>query len=381
MDNVLQASLETSVDLAFQYTTRGLSSTLKRAAPTRPMSNTNQIAISFHSQPLETSRAPTSNAELPGLKCHRDNDEMDKFKRLEVKKAIRREQCRKNQTRHRRRKCTLHQRIQHEVQQLREEVQGLKLNRQLLRFEKKTNRSAWNIVSDVFRLLEIGFCAPWHMVNADEMMKHTEMWQILVELLKSFEQAVGMEGLHGVEMLLEQLRRYSLYFSEPQVHLQRVEELVPGVVTVTARLKLTVSEFTLRCVFPRLERPRVGGDDVEDIHRSLRNKLLGRRLDCLCKVTFPMNEESGRVSRLEICVPANLEEVPAGVTLVGGEESIPESNTERFIEGRGRFFCHRFHFPYGSGFRYRWRWWKTFGRPIYGPRCLFGRPIGGFFYC
>ncbi|ETP53526.1 hypothetical protein F442_01581 [Phytophthora nicotianae P10297] len=350
MDNVLQASLETSVDLAFQYTTRGLSSTLKRAAPTRPMSNTNQIAISFLSQPLETLRAPTSNAELPGLKCHRDNDEMDKFKRLEVKKAIR-------------------------------QVQGLKLNRQLLRFEKKTNRSAWNIVSDVFRLLEIGFCAPWHMVNADEMMKHTEMWQILVELLKSFEQAVGMEGLHGVEMLLEQLRRYSLYFSEPQVHLQRVEELVPGVVTVTARLKLTVSEFTLRCVFPRLERPRVGGDDVEDIHRSLRNKLLGRRLDCLCKVTFPMNEESGRVSRLEICVPANLEEVPAGMTLVGGEESIPESNTERFIEGRGRFFCHRFHFPYGSGFRYRWRWWKTFGRPIYGPRCLFGRPIGGFFYC
>ncbi|ETM55216.1 hypothetical protein L914_01540, partial [Phytophthora nicotianae] len=72
-------------------------------------------------------------------------------------------------------------------------------------------------------------------------------------------------------------------------------------------------------------------------------------------------------------VPTDLEEVPAGVTLVGGEEPIPETSSEQFIVGRGRFFRHRFRFPYGGGFRYGWRyplgWWGKFGRPIYGPGC------------
>ncbi|ETK95472.1 hypothetical protein F441_01650 [Phytophthora nicotianae CJ01A1] len=84
-------------------------------------------------------------------------------------------------------------------------------------------------------------------------------------------------------------------------------------------------------------------------------------------------------------IPTELEEVPAGVALVGDKEPIPGANTEQFIGGRGRLFRHRFRFPYGGGFRYGWRyplgWWNSFGRPIYGPSCLFGRPIGGFFFC
>ena len=84
-----------------------------------------------------------------------------------------------------------------------------------------------------------------------------------------------------------------------------------------------------------------------------------------------------------------LEQLPPGVDLVGDQEPIadtsPESSTEEFIGHRARFFRHRFRFPFGGGFRYGWRYplgyWNTFGRPIYGPRCLFGRPLGGFFYC
>lgn len=84
-----------------------------------------------------------------------------------------------------------------------------------------------------------------------------------------------------------------------------------------------------------------------------------------------------------------LEQLPPGVDLVGDQEPVadtsPESSTEEFVGGRARFFRHRFRFPFGGGFRYGWRYplgyWNTFGRPIYGPRCLFGRPFGGFFYC
>ncbi|POM65436.1 Hypothetical protein PHPALM_18847 [Phytophthora palmivora] len=81
--------------------------------------------------------------------------------------------------------------------------------------------------------------------------------------------------------------------------------------------------------------------------------------------------------------PNNLEDGPPGVTMVGNQEPVPSK--EQFIVGGRRWFRHRFMFPYGGGFRYGWRYpigyWNTFGRPIYGPSCLFGRPFGGYFYC
>ncbi|KAG7376070.1 hypothetical protein PHYPSEUDO_014514 [Phytophthora pseudosyringae] len=88
--------------------------------------------------------------------------------------------------------------------------------------------------------------------------------------------------------------------------------------------------------------------------------------------------------------PNTLEQLPPGVTMVGGQEPIPatSSSTEQFIGGGRRFspgFRYRFMFPFSGGFRYGWRYpigyWNSFGRSIYGPRCLFGRPFGGFFYC
>ncbi|POM77822.1 Hypothetical protein PHPALM_4732 [Phytophthora palmivora] len=81
--------------------------------------------------------------------------------------------------------------------------------------------------------------------------------------------------------------------------------------------------------------------------------------------------------------PSNPEQTPLGVKMTDVQEPIP--STEQFIVGGRRWFRHRFMFPYGGGFRYGWRYpigyWNTFGRSIYGPSCLFGRPFGGFYYC
>ncbi|KAG6945108.1 hypothetical protein JG687_00017481 [Phytophthora cactorum] len=165
------------------------------------MSGSSQNATSFLSQARKTMQVSADHVRLSGLKRLRDVEEMDKFDGLEIKKAIRREQCRHNQARYRDRQRAFQRRAQHE-----------------------TNRSAWSIVTDLFRLLETGFRSPWHMTNADEMMKHTETREILAGLQKAFEHDVGKGDLHGVEALAEQLRRYSLYFIEPQMHLQRAEE-------------------------------------------------------------------------------------------------------------------------------------------------------------
>ncbi|KAE9338828.1 hypothetical protein PF008_g11877 [Phytophthora fragariae] len=96
------------------------------------------------------------------------------------------------------------------------------------------------------------------------------------------------------------------------------------------------------------------------------------------------------IAHADDAAPGSPEQLPPGVTIVGGQEPISAAHKEQLDEqfGPGFFpggFRHRFRFPWSGGFRYGWRYpigyWNSFGRSIYGPGCLFGRPLGGFFYC
>ncbi|KAE9295637.1 hypothetical protein PF008_g24209 [Phytophthora fragariae] len=219
----------------------------------------------------------------------------DKAKRTEMKKAIRREQCRTNQARYRNRQRIRQGQLQRKVQQLQEELQCLRLKRQRLRLTEKTNSSPC--------LLETSFQSPWRMTSVEEMMKHAETRQSLRVLQKSFTHDVSMCSVSGTNALLEQLRRYALYFSDPQIQLKRVESVAPGVLTASARLSVTVSEFTLRCVFPHLENTNSSdADAADDEYRGLREKLLGQRLSCSCEMTLLLDGESDRVVRLETSI-------------------------------------------------------------------------------
>lgn len=108
-----------------------------------------------------------------------------------------------------------------------------------------------------------------------------------------------MGDLRGVDDITDQLRRYSQYFSDPKIHLQRVEEMVPGIVTASARLHVTVSGFTMRCNFPYLQKV---SRSKYDTRSSAGERLLGQTLHCNCSMTFYFDNESGRVARLEIDV-------------------------------------------------------------------------------
>ncbi|KAE8962705.1 hypothetical protein PR001_g29624 [Phytophthora rubi] len=108
-----------------------------------------------------------------------------------MKKAIRREQGRNSQARYRNRQRIRQGQLQRKVQQLQEELHGLRLKRQRLRLSEKTNSSPWAVVSKIFRLLETSFRSPWHMTSVEEMMKHAETRQSLRVLQKSFTHDVS----------------------------------------------------------------------------------------------------------------------------------------------------------------------------------------------
>ncbi|TDH65552.1 hypothetical protein CCR75_006269 [Bremia lactucae] len=91
--------------------------------------------------------------------------------------------------------------------------------------------------------------------------------------------------------------------------------------------------------------------------------------------------------------PADTEQLPPGVSIVGEKQPVP-SNTEEleqfvggggFIPTGGISYRWRFSYQYGGGIRYGWRYplgyWNTFGYPLFGSNCVFGRPWGGYFYC
>ncbi|KAL3664691.1 hypothetical protein V7S43_010440 [Phytophthora oleae] len=210
------------------------------------------------------------------------------------KQAIRREQCRANQARYRNKQLNRKRELQQQNQRLEEEIQGLKLKRRSIQFERRTNQSPWTIIGEVFRLLEDGFQFPWRLASTEEMLKHTDTRKSLEFLQKSFVHDVAMGELQGINTLMDQWRRYSLYFEEPHLELKRVETVTAGVVSAVATLSVTITEFTVRCVFPHLTVPKGGkGKSV------IKKKLLGQRLDCSCTMTFLFDEGNGRVIRIE----------------------------------------------------------------------------------
>ncbi|KAK1934133.1 bZIP transcription factor 1 [Phytophthora citrophthora] len=225
------------------------------------------------------------------------NQDAAELKRSRIKAEIRREQCRTNQARYRNKQRNLQLQLETAVKHLRDELTLLKRQRQKILLAEKTDQSPWTIVTEVFRVLENSFKAPWNLEREEDMQNDTEAKRNLAFLHRTFTADAAVGEVRGIDNVIEQWRRISQYFGESQLQLQRVESVAPGAITATARLRFVATELTLRYMFPHLR-------DVEpqskyDIQPSLRDKLLGHHVDCVISVDFLFESENGRVARVE----------------------------------------------------------------------------------
>ncbi|GMF24833.1 unnamed protein product [Phytophthora lilii] len=205
---------------------------------------------------------------------------------------IRRAQCRVNQARYRYRQRLSQLKLEKEVRHLYQEINSLKRRHQ---YEGRSSLSPWSTVAELFHLLESSFRSPWIMTSTDEMANHTNTRQLLAVLEGSFAHNASMGGLSG-KALVEQLRIYSQCFGDPQLQLKRIESVATGVMTAKAKLSVTVTELTLRNVFPKFhEHSKIACDSVQFYQR-----LLGQRLQLNFSMNFLFDEHSDRVERLEI---------------------------------------------------------------------------------
>lgn len=99
-----------------------------------------------------------------------------------------------------------------------------------------------------------------------------------------------MAELQGREALEKQLSRYCLSFGEPQLKVKQVESIAEGVMRATASLSLTVTELTLRRLFPHLQS-----------RAALYERLQDQRLHCRCSLSFLVDQHE-RVERLQLSV-------------------------------------------------------------------------------
>ncbi|GMF26493.1 unnamed protein product [Phytophthora lilii] len=225
----------------------------------------------------------------------------DKLKQTNKRKhavdsaARRREQCRANQARYRDKQRNAQLRLERSVEELHREIDSLKRRYRDLSSRERSNQSPWTIVAEVFRLLGSCFRSPWRISNMKEMKNHTKTRHILAVLEPAFDHDAALGDLIGVDALMEQLQRYSQYFGDTQLHLEHIESIAPGVMVAHARLNVTVTELTLRHIFPHLESSAASQYDE---HKLLYQRLLGQRLNCPCSLEFLFDEDSNRVVRL-----------------------------------------------------------------------------------
>uniref|UniRef100_H3H0Q8 BZIP domain-containing protein n=2 Tax=Phytophthora ramorum TaxID=164328 RepID=H3H0Q8_PHYRM len=242
------------------------------------------------------------------------NTEMEqpkkKPKRIRVKTERRRLQCRANQARYRQKQLTNNKTLEHTVQALRANIPVLELQRNRLQYGG--NQDIWNVVVEYFHNFRFGalMTLPETLegrahksINEIKYRENAETKRQLAFLRSSMTENVMLGERSGVETLMKQWLLYSLSFQNLYFRLERVERTNDQFVSVTAVLNVTVSEETLRGIFPHLLNRDAFEDEVGMAKAaSLRSRMIGQRLLLPCSLCFEWDASICRVVRLETTV-------------------------------------------------------------------------------
>ncbi|KAL4158661.1 hypothetical protein PRNP1_004437 [Phytophthora ramorum] len=259
------------------------------STPTQPLPQ--PVATSRTVPSVKTIRSAGSNAAKP------------KRKRIRIKTPRRREQCRTNQARYRKKQSEQAKEAETSVEQLQREIPILEMQHSRLISNAKS--SAWYVVVEYFHLFRNGTRLSRQVSPGPEAwLQKSEAQQQLVFLQTSVASDVVLGERRGIDALVEQWERCTSYFDDLQFQLEHMTRISNDFTTATGSLNVTISGSTMQNVFPHL----MGGDggqyntSQEDKTALLRSKLLGQRLCLPCRLSFEWDEASKRVVRLETTV-------------------------------------------------------------------------------
>ncbi|KAL3657764.1 hypothetical protein V7S43_017336 [Phytophthora oleae] len=270
-----------------------------RFADNRQMFRSFTTARNFTSPELLQSSRHKRLGSLANVASKRSKpEESEPTGKLKVP-ASRRERCRINQARYRKRQRKYADDVDGSIRQPKEEVQDLETKRQTVLRCAPTNENVWNVATKYFRLFRYGYEAPVStpkrispspFAKTDNKFDTTQLQQPnpQLEFLRGSLSPDVTDGmLCGADALLENWRLLSLYYDDVNVKLKRLEQDGPsGSLVGKTILSVTITEKTLQNVFPHLAQ-------------SLASKLVNQRLVLRGSVRFDWDNASGPCSEVE----------------------------------------------------------------------------------
>ncbi|KAG6617468.1 BZIP transcription factor [Phytophthora cinnamomi] len=311
---------------------------------TRPRQTFHQLdttASIGHKRQLQLESLPemTSKRTTYSMNSNTTEEWEPQSTRRKVKvSASRRERCRINQARYRLRQRQHEEDLDKSIRQVQEQIQDLETRRQDILRCSPTNESVWVMATEYFRLFRYGFMAPM-MVPESPSSKSSfslltttkkqdsltlKQSNVQLEFLKeSMAEEVTDGVVCGAEALMENWRLLSRYHGDVHYQLKRLEQLGEDSLCAVTTTSVTMTENTLRHVYPHL--------DVE--HSTLAAKLLNQRLVMRGTVRFDWDNASGRVVRVESKVDA----LTPMLKLLGSLENVAAVFEKALMTPEGRF--------------------------------------------
>ncbi|ETI43992.1 hypothetical protein L917_02545 [Phytophthora nicotianae] len=186
------------------------------------------------------------------------------------------------------------------IRQLRDEIQHLKLQKEVISAGVSTNMTVWSVAAEYFRLFKNGYKGPMatlHPSNVGSQNVSLQRRETFVQrdffIATMCENVAGDTGF-GVPSLLEDWRQLSMYHEDMEIELVRLDVGPDDNLIATVRSATTMSEKALRHGFPHLfengQWTRLGA------------RLLGQRMVMHGVVSFIWDAEKGRVSSMQYSV-------------------------------------------------------------------------------
>ncbi|EGZ18073.1 hypothetical protein PHYSODRAFT_504287 [Phytophthora sojae] len=255
--------------------------------------------------------------------------------------ASRRERCRINQARYRKRQRKHAEDLDNSIQELKEETQKLETKRQTILRCAPTNESVWMVATEYFRLFRQGYMAPMKVpdmfssscisgTNDSHDMSRLKQAHAQLDFFRATMTPDVTDGpVCGPDAILKHWKLLSLYHGDVQVQLKRLQQDGDsGSVVATTKVSLTITENSLRYIYPHLSKA-----DAEGGSESLAKKMLNERLVMCGSVRFDWDDRSGRVVRLE----TKIDMMSAMLKLLGNLEDMARVFEKAAITPEGRF--------------------------------------------
>ncbi|GMF42327.1 unnamed protein product [Phytophthora fragariaefolia] len=189
-----------------------------------------------------------------------------------------RELRRLRQIRYRKKKEEYTNTLDEENKNLRGKISELERRRRSMSSAIPPKQNVWNVAADYFRLFRYGF------QSASPSVAKTQTSAQLDFLKRAMTYDVVFNAGRGPEAVARSWKCLSIWFQDVELELEGMVKDVRGSLTATTSTSVTISEGTIRNVFPHLS-----GESV------LVKKLLNQRVVVRGSIRFEWDDAVGRV--------------------------------------------------------------------------------------